>query len=61
VVHCRGGLGRAGTVAACLLIEFGTSPAEAITLVQTQRPGAIETMAQENYVRAVQPLPLGTV
>jgi protein-tyrosine phosphatase len=30
LVHCRGALGRAGTVAACLLIELGISPHEAI-------------------------------
>ena len=27
--HCRGGLGRAGTIAARLLVEFGVAPEEA--------------------------------
>lgn len=50
VVHCRGGLGRAGTIAARLLVELGTAPAEAIRQVRAVRRGAIETSAQEQYV-----------
>ncbi len=50
LVHCRGGLGRAGTVASRLLIELGTEPATAIKQVRAVRPGAIETAAQERYV-----------
>jgi len=34
VVHCRGGLGRAGTVAARLLIELGARPKKAIAEVR---------------------------
>jgi protein-tyrosine phosphatase len=30
LIHCRGGLGRAGTIAARLLVEFGMEPDEAI-------------------------------
>lgn len=52
LVHCRGGLGRAGTVAGRMLVELGVSPALAIRQVRTARPGAIETMAQERYVLA---------
>jgi len=52
-VHCRGGLGRAGLVAARLLVEAGMAPQEAIDTVRAARPGAIETAAQENYVRAL--------
>lgn len=51
LVHCRGGLGRAGTVAGCLLIEMGLSQEDAIERVRQARPGAIETAAQEQYVR----------
>ncbi len=51
VVHCRGGLGRAGTFAACSLVETGVSPENAITIVRAARPGAIETAEQENLVR----------
>ena len=50
LVHCRGGLGRAGTIASKLLIEFGMEPAMAIRKVRTARPGAIETNEQEQYV-----------
>lgn len=56
LVHCRGGLGRAGTVAACLLIEMGVAPAEAVRRVRRARPGAIETAVQERYVLAFRPL-----
>lgn len=51
VIHCRGGLGRTGMVAALLLVEQGVSPDEAILMVRSARPGAIETWQQELYVR----------
>lgn len=50
LVHCRGGLGRAGTIAARLLIELGMPSEEAIGKVRAVRPGAIETRGQEFYV-----------
>jgi protein-tyrosine phosphatase len=50
VVHCRGGLGRAGTVAALMLVECGEAPAAAIDRVRAVRPGAIETAAQARWV-----------
>ncbi len=50
VVHCRGGLGRAGMVAARLLTETGVDPEAAIARVRAVRPGAIETDAQEDWV-----------
>ena len=52
VVHCRGGLGRAGMIAARLLVESGIDPKTAITRVRAVRPGAIETSDQENWVRS---------
>ena len=51
VVHCRGGLGRAGTVAACVLVADGMSSTEAMALVRRHRRGAIETRGQEAFVR----------
>lgn len=51
VIHCRGGLGRTGLVAARLLIEFGMSPQEAIRRVRAARLGAIQTREQEENVR----------
>ena len=56
VIHCRGGLGRAGMVAARLLVEFGEDPAAAIRRVRNARPGAIETRRQEQYVLRQKPL-----
>jgi ADP-ribosyl-[dinitrogen reductase] hydrolase len=50
LVHCRGGLGRAGTIAARLLVELGAEPAAAIRQVRAARPGAIETAEQARYV-----------
>lgn len=54
LVHCKGGLGRTGLVAARLLIERGTPPGQAIEQVRQARPGAIENSLQETYVRQVQ-------
>lgn len=51
VVHCKGGLGRAGMIAARLMVELGVAPSKAITQVRHARPGAIETAAQEAHVR----------
>jgi len=50
LVHCRGGLGRAGTIAALLLVERGGSAPRAISDVRAVRPGAIETEEQERWV-----------
>jgi ADP-ribosyl-[dinitrogen reductase] hydrolase len=55
VVHCKGGLGRAGTVAARLLVELGHDVDDAIRLVRTARPGTIETAAQGRHVHAAKP------
>jgi ADP-ribosyl-[dinitrogen reductase] hydrolase len=52
VVHCKGGLGRAGMLAARLMVELGGDPAKAIDLIRKVRPGAIETAAQEAHVRS---------
>jgi ADP-ribosyl-[dinitrogen reductase] hydrolase len=51
LLHCRGGLGRTGTIAARLLIELGLQPETAIRAVRAARQGTIETGGQEAYVR----------
>ena len=51
LVHCKGGLGRAGMIAARLLVELGMPPDDAIAAVRRARPGAIETPAQLGLVR----------
>jgi ADP-ribosyl-[dinitrogen reductase] hydrolase len=53
MVHCRGGFGRTGTVAARLLVARGLAPAAAVALVRHTRPGSIETDEQEQYVLAL--------
>jgi atypical dual specificity phosphatase len=62
LVHCGGGKGRAGTVAACYIAAFGfgkphlnqehpeLSAPEAISLLRHIRPGSIETSQQEAFV-----------
>lgn len=54
VVHCRGGRGRAGMIAARLMVELGSAAEDAMAQVRLARPGAIETTAQEEHVRQVQ-------
>ncbi|KAG6911294.1 hypothetical protein DXG01_002133 [Tephrocybe rancida] len=62
LIHCGGGKGRAGTVAACYMAAFGfgkphfdqTQPtmaaSEAVSLLRHLRPGSIETSQQEAFV-----------
>jgi ADP-ribosyl-[dinitrogen reductase] hydrolase len=50
VIHCRGGLGRTGLVAARLLIESGESPQNALKRVRAARKGAVATREQEEYL-----------
>ncbi|MCP8939998.1 ADP-ribosylglycohydrolase family protein [Alsobacter sp. SYSU M60028] len=52
LVHCKGGLGRSGMIAARLLAEFGHPAEDAIAAVRQARPGAVETTAQERWVAA---------
>ena len=51
VLHCRRGLGRSGTIAARLLVEFGMTPCAAFAAVRRACPGAIRSSEQEDYVR----------
>ena len=57
LVHCKGGLGRAGMIAARLLAELGVDPDQAIRDVRRARQGAIETPSQLALVRRTQALP----
>jgi hypothetical protein len=64
IVHCRGGLGRAGLITACLWLQLtmgeeggalGSASAEsraeeAIAAVRCLRKGAIETRGQEQFI-----------
>jgi ADP-ribosyl-[dinitrogen reductase] hydrolase len=52
VAHCRGGIGRTGTVAASVLVGLGHDPDRAIELVREARsPRMLEVEWQEEYVR----------
>lgn len=49
-IHCVGGRGRTGTIAARIAVGFGAEPAAAIARVRAAREGAIETREQELHV-----------
>jgi len=51
-IHCKGGLGRAGTIASWLLTHNGYTAEDAILKARTVRPGAVENMDQVNWVKA---------
>jgi protein-tyrosine phosphatase/nicotinamidase-related amidase len=54
LVHCVGGLGRAGTITAAWLKRRGLSTAEAIAQIRaTRSPRAIETALQESFLQSV--------
>lgn len=57
LVHCKGGLGRAGMIAARLLVELGMEPEAAIRAVRSARKGAIETSSQLALVRRTVAIP----
>lgn len=57
VVHCRGGRGRAGLMAARLLVEMGLGADAAIAAVRVANPLAIETVTQEDHIRQCRPQP----
>jgi len=48
LVHCQGGIGRTGTMAAAYWIKKGLSANEAIQKVRKSMPGAIEMPEQED-------------
>ncbi len=48
--HCRGGLGRTGTVLASILIWFGDAAETAIERVRKAQPHAIQSAAQQRFL-----------
>ncbi|MBT5911773.1 protein-tyrosine phosphatase family protein [Alphaproteobacteria bacterium] len=50
IIHCAYGLGRSGTFAAKILTAFDICPKIAIEQVRRARPGAIESLIQEQYI-----------
>lgn len=57
IMHCWAGLGRAGTMAACLLIHRGMNADYAISTVRSVRPGAIQSAKQEQFIKAYKNTP----
>jgi len=51
MVHCRAGLGRTGAVVGIYLVETGMRPGDAIAHVRGRRPGSLEVIEQEEFVR----------
>jgi protein-tyrosine phosphatase len=56
-VHCRGGTGRTGLVAAKLLLSCGADFDTTIEAVRAARPGALSAEAQLDYLRGSLPQP----
>jgi protein-tyrosine phosphatase len=51
-VGCVGGLGRTGTVLACMAVLAGEPPDSAVDWIRREyNPAAVETSAQEQWVR----------
>lgn len=54
-MSCRGGIGRTGLTAACLLVNGGLDPETAMRVTRASRKGTIENHRQETFVRRWQP------
>jgi len=52
VVHCHGGIGRSGTIAAATLVASGSEPGQALESVREARLGAATAPGQEEFVYA---------
>lgn len=53
VVHCRAGLGRTGTLLACILVCLGRSPDEAIAEVRALSPRYIQSDVQLRFIAEI--------
>jgi atypical dual specificity phosphatase len=60
LLHCAAGIGRTGTIAACILVRLGMDVDAALTLLREVRPGAgPEVGAQLDLVTAAAADPAG--
>jgi len=58
VIHCKGGLGRAGTVGGCVMRAAGREPAAALADLKTARgPDCPETTEQRRFIERFVPGP----
>lgn len=56
VIHCMGGLGRAGTIGGCTLLALGKSHHEALAILREKRGvNCPETDGQRAFIRAFSP------
>jgi len=56
LLHCRQGIGRTGTVAACLLIKSGMSPGGAVEAISVARGIPVpETQEQRDFIERYAP------
>ncbi|WP_062267737.1 cyclin-dependent kinase inhibitor 3 family protein [Endozoicomonas arenosclerae] len=52
-IHCKGGSGRTGLVAAQIMLERGMELDHSIKLIKEQRPGAFSSPQQQEYIQQV--------
>jgi len=50
LIHCLGGIGRTGLVAAGLIVALGSTALKAMKVIRKKTPGSIETAAQEQFL-----------
>lgn len=50
LLHCRGGLGRTGTLAACCLVNLGHAPDDALQRVRMVNPNYVQSAAQSQFI-----------
>lgn len=50
LLHCRGGLGRTGTIAACCLVSLGHAPEAALARVRDINPNYVQSGAQVQFI-----------
>lgn len=51
LMHCKAGLGRTGTILACMLVYRGAEPESAMTEVRLVNSRFIQNQIQEHFVR----------
>lgn len=52
-IHCKGGSGRTGLVAAQIMLERGMDLEKIIPMIKEHRPGAFTSPLQQDYIRQV--------
>lgn len=52
VIHCKGGSGRTGLIAAIILLERGIAFEQTIAMVQSLRPNALKLQSHIDYLQS---------